>query len=129
MEAGDEVGRFSAATIKLRLAALSRLFRVLVAERMLVTNPPAAGERPRHSVTTGTTPVIDAADLLRLLSAIDTSTLIACATASYGEHRKPTTFSEPLEPVRCNSEPHIRDAATVAWQIVERDEAIEVLRG
>lgn len=66
----------SSPTIKLRLAALSRLFRVLVAEHILIANPAAVVERPKHSVTTGKTPAIDAAEMRRLLDVIDTSTII-----------------------------------------------------
>lgn len=66
----------SAPTVKQRLAAVKMLFQSLVRQRQLTENPADIVKGPSYSVNRGKTPILDGAETLRLLSAIDTSTLI-----------------------------------------------------
>lgn len=63
-------------TIKLRIAAVRRVFGWLVAFRVLDTNPAAWIKTALHTVTKGKTPVLTGEEMATLLRSIDTSTLI-----------------------------------------------------
>lgn len=63
-------------TIKQRLAGLRMLFDALAREQVIRFNPASVVKGPKHSVTRGKTPVIDAADVQQLLASIDTATMI-----------------------------------------------------
>jgi site-specific recombinase XerD len=75
LDAMEERG-LSLPTIKQRLAGLRMMFNALVRAQILRINPAAVVKGPAHSVTKGKTPVLTGAQTLRLLNAIDTSTLI-----------------------------------------------------
>ena len=62
------------ASIKQRLAALRHLFDWLVNGQVLPVNPAHAVRGPRHIVTCGKTPVLDASEARALLDSIDLST-------------------------------------------------------
>jgi site-specific recombinase XerD len=66
----------SVPTQKQRLSGLRMLFQALVREQVLGANPAAAVKGPRHSAVRGKTPVLAGDEMLQLLNAIDTSTLI-----------------------------------------------------
>lgn len=63
-------------TIKLRIAAVRRVFGWLVAFRVLDTNPAAWIKTALHTITKGKTPVLTGEEMASLLRSIDTSTLI-----------------------------------------------------
>lgn len=66
----------SSPTIKLRLAAVRRLFQALVRDQILSADPTAVVRGPKYTVTTGKTPMLDSAEMRKLLASIDTSTPI-----------------------------------------------------
>jgi site-specific recombinase XerD len=72
-----KVQGLSPQSIKVRLAAVRMLFQALVREQILAVNPASVVRGPKHSVTSGKTPVLDGADTQRLLLSIDGS----CAAA------------------------------------------------
>lgn len=63
-------------TIKQRLAAVTMLLRSLVRQRVIASNPADMVKGPSYSLERGKTPVLDAAEMGRLLCAIDATTLI-----------------------------------------------------
>lgn len=71
-----ETQGLSSPTIKLRLAAVRALFQALVRDQVLPTDPTVVVRGPKHSVTSGKTPMLDSEDMRKLLASIDTSTLI-----------------------------------------------------
>ncbi len=71
-----KVRGLSSPTIKQRLAGLKMLFQSLIRQRVMTSNPADVVKGPSHSVTRGKTPVLDGTETSRLLSSIDTSTLI-----------------------------------------------------
>ena len=73
--------RLSAPTIKQRLAGLRMLFRALVRERVLPINPAEVVRGPKHSVTTGKTPVLSGDEVKRLLLSINATTEFETLTA------------------------------------------------
>jgi len=66
----------TAPTLKQRLAALVTLFEFLVAEQIVPRNPAKIVDGPRHVIQRGSTPVLSGDEMLQLLDAIDTTTLI-----------------------------------------------------
>ncbi|MBS0244039.1 MAG: tyrosine-type recombinase/integrase [Proteobacteria bacterium] len=73
----DMKGRgLSTPTVKQRLAGLRMLFQALAREQVIRFNPVSVVKGPKHSVKSGKTPVIDAAEVRQILDAIDPSTLI-----------------------------------------------------
>ena len=64
----------SAPTVKQRLAAVRRLFDWLVTGHIVQVNPAASVRGPSHVVRMGKTPVLEPAEVRRLLDSIDTST-------------------------------------------------------
>jgi site-specific recombinase XerD len=73
--------RLSAPTIKQRLAGLRMLFRALVRERILAINPADVVRGPKHSVTTGKTPVLSGDEVKQLLQSITATTEFETLTA------------------------------------------------
>lgn len=65
----------STATVKQHLAAIRMLCDWLVVTQVLPTNPAGSVRGPRQVITTGTTPVLTAAETRVLLDGIDTSTV------------------------------------------------------
>ena len=63
-------------TVKQHLAAIRMLFDWLVVGQVCRENPAAAVRGPRHSVTTGKTPVLDKEETRRLLDAIDVTHVV-----------------------------------------------------
>ena len=55
--------------------------RLMVIGQIMPINPAAAVRGPRHVVRLGKTPVLDPAEARQLIDAIDTTTVIGCATA------------------------------------------------
>lgn len=68
--------RYSAPTVKLRLAALRSLFDYLVIGQVLPVNPAASVRGPRHVVKKGRTPVLRADEARQLLDSINTGTIV-----------------------------------------------------
>jgi len=68
--------RYSAPTVKLRLAALRSLFDYLVIGQVLPVNPAASVRGPRHVVKKGRTPVLRADEARQLLDSIKTGTIV-----------------------------------------------------
>ncbi|MEM8736219.1 MAG: tyrosine-type recombinase/integrase [Planctomycetota bacterium] len=66
----------SAATVKLHLAAIRRLFDFLVTGHIMATNPALSVRGPRHVVKKGKTPVLLAEEARMLLDSIDIRTVI-----------------------------------------------------
>ncbi len=66
----------SAPTVKQRLAALNGLFESLLVQRIISSNPVRLVKGPRHVISKGRTPVLSGEEMVQLLEAIDTSTLI-----------------------------------------------------
>jgi len=66
----------SAATVKLRLAAIRHLFDWLVVGQVLPHNPAASVRGPSHTARQGKTPVLEASEARQLLDSIDVSTPI-----------------------------------------------------
>lgn len=66
----------SGPTQKQRLSGLRMLFQALLREQVLAANPAAAVKGPKHSAGRGKTPVLAGDEMLQLLNAIDTETLI-----------------------------------------------------
>jgi site-specific recombinase XerD len=66
----------SAPTVKQRLAALNRLFESLLSQRIISVNPVRLVQGPRHVINKGRTPVLSSEEMVQLLAAIDTTTLI-----------------------------------------------------
>jgi len=64
----------SAPTVKQRLAAIRHLFDWLVTGQVVPVNPAASVRGPSHTVRTGKTPVLEAAEARQLLDSIDVST-------------------------------------------------------
>ncbi len=64
----------AAPTVKQRLAAIRHLFDWLVTGQTVPVNPAASVRGPSHTVRTGKTPVLDAAEARQLLDSIDVST-------------------------------------------------------
>jgi integrase len=68
--------RFSAPTVKLRLAALRGLFDWLARHGVLEVNPAAPVRGPSYAVKRGKTPILTAAEAKRLIESIDDKTAI-----------------------------------------------------
>ena len=66
----------AAPTVKQRLAALVTLFDSLVAQQILHRNPAKLVEGPSHVIHKGSTPVLSGEEMVQLLDAIDTTSLI-----------------------------------------------------
>lgn len=66
----------AAPTIKQRLAGLRMLFQALAREQVIRVSPVSVVKGPKHSVTRGKTPVIDADEVRQILDSIDARTLI-----------------------------------------------------
>jgi len=66
--------QLSAPTVKLRLAAIRRLFDWLVTGQVIAVNPAASVRGPAHSSRTGKTPVLEPAEARALLDSIDITT-------------------------------------------------------
>ncbi|WP_164721305.1 tyrosine-type recombinase/integrase [Burkholderia stagnalis] len=66
----------AAPTVKQRLAAIRHLFDWLVTGQVVPVNPAASVRGPSHTVRTGATPVLEAAEARQLLDSIDVSTPI-----------------------------------------------------
>ena len=64
--------RYSAPTVKQRLAAVRHLFDWLVTGQVVPVNPASAVRGPRHSVKKGKTPVLEPGEARQLLDAIAT---------------------------------------------------------
>lgn len=62
------------ATVKQHLAAIRRLFDHLQVARVVDSNPAAPVRGPKHSVTKGSTPILNSADAYHLLSSVETDT-------------------------------------------------------
>ena len=67
--------RLAAQTVKQKLAAIKALFDYLVTGGVLTANPASAVRGPKHSQTTGKTPVLMADDARALIRSIDVSAL------------------------------------------------------
>ena len=70
------VGRYSAPTIKQRLAAIRMLFDWLIIRQVMEINPAAAVRGPKHVVTKGRTPVAESDEARQLLDSIDATTVV-----------------------------------------------------
>lgn len=68
--------RVSAPTVKQHLAAIRRLFDFLVIGQILPTNPAASVRGPRHVVTEGKTPILEAEEVRTLFAQFDAERLI-----------------------------------------------------
>jgi site-specific recombinase XerD len=68
--------RVSAPTVKQHLAAIRRLFDFLVIGQVLPTNPAASVRGPRHVVTEGKTPILEAEEVRTLFAQFDEARLI-----------------------------------------------------
>src|SRR4030081_2403369 len=68
--------RGSVPTVKQHLAAIRVLCDWLVVSQILPANPAAAVRGPKHVVTTGSTPVLSAAETRTLLDAIDLGSIV-----------------------------------------------------
>ena len=68
--------RGSVPTVKQHLAAIRVLCDWLVVSQVLPANPAAAVRGPKHVVTKGSTPVLNATEARTLLDGIDTSTIV-----------------------------------------------------
>jgi len=66
----------SSATVKQHLAALRRMFDFLVVGQVIPASPAASVRGPRHVVTEGKTPILDADETRRLFDGFDTSNLL-----------------------------------------------------
>ena len=66
----------AAPTVKLRLAALRRLFDWLVTGQVVAVNPAAPVRGPAHAVSVGKTPVLAPEEARALLDSIDTTTQV-----------------------------------------------------
>ena len=75
----EQLGRYSAPTVKQHLAAIRMLFDWLVVGQVVPHNPAHAGRGPRHS-RQGQDPVLDARRGQGLLAGIDVDDWSACAT-------------------------------------------------
>ncbi len=75
---GDGVGRptLSTTSVKQHLAALRSIFDALVRAGLWERNPAASVRGPRHSRSTGLTPVLSASQMGQILEAIDTRTVL-----------------------------------------------------
>lgn len=72
----EALGRqVSAPSVKQQLAAIRVLFDWLLVGQVVATNPAAAVRGPRHVVTVGATPVLDAAEWRALLGSIPKDTV------------------------------------------------------
>ncbi len=67
---------YSKPTVKQHLACIRQLFDWLIVGQIVASNPASAVRGPRHSVQTGSTPVLAADQARHLLNSIDISTLI-----------------------------------------------------
>lgn len=82
----------SKATVKQHLAAIRMLYDWLIIGQVMEHNPAHAVRGPKHVVTEGSTPILDAEQMKQLLGSIDTSSviglrdraLIAVMTATFG---------------------------------------------
>lgn len=63
-------------SVKQHLAAIRMLFDWLVTGQVVPTNPAASVRGPKHKVSKGKTPVLDADQARQLLDSIDTSTIV-----------------------------------------------------
>lgn len=63
------------ATVKQHLAAIRRLFGHLQVARIVDSNPAAPVRGPKHSVSKGSTPIMNGGDAYHLLSSVETDTL------------------------------------------------------
>jgi site-specific recombinase XerD len=68
--------RVSAPTVKQHLAAIRRLFDFLVIGQVLPTNPAASVRGPRHVVTEGKSPILEAEEVRTLFAQFDEARLI-----------------------------------------------------
>jgi len=66
----------SAPSVTQHLAALRMLFDWLVTGQIIPSNPAASVRGPRHSATTGKTPVLEGAEVRAVLDAVDVSSLV-----------------------------------------------------
>jgi len=66
----------SAPSVTQHLAALRMLFDWLVTGQIIPTNPAASVRGPRHSATTGKTPVLEGAEVRAVLDAVNVSSLV-----------------------------------------------------
>ncbi|BCP55830.1 integrase [Kaistia sp. 32K] len=71
----EQLERGAPASAKQKLAAIKRFFEFLTAQRVLATNPAAYVKGPRFSVKRGTTPVIEGADVRKILGSIENTTI------------------------------------------------------
>jgi site-specific recombinase XerD len=72
----EELGeKHGAPGVKQQLAAVRMLFDWLVTGQVVPTNPAAAVRGPKYVVTTGKTPVLDAAEWRNLINAIPSETV------------------------------------------------------
>jgi integrase/recombinase XerD len=69
-------GRYSAPTVKRRLAAIRMLFNSLIVRQVVEINPAAAVRGPRHVITKGETPVADGDEAGHRIESIDATTLV-----------------------------------------------------
>ncbi|CAA9337312.1 MAG: hypothetical protein AVDCRST_MAG93-6463 [uncultured Chloroflexia bacterium] len=63
------------ATVKQHLAAIRRLFDHLQVARIVDSNPASPVRGPKHSVSKGSTPIMNGGDAYHLLSSVETHTL------------------------------------------------------
>lgn len=68
--------RYSASTVKQRLAGVKRLFDWLVIGQVVRSNPASSVRGPRLVIRKGKTPVLDASEVRHLLDAIDTAKIV-----------------------------------------------------
>jgi site-specific recombinase XerD len=68
--------RFAPQTVKQRLAALRGLFDWLARHGVLETNPAAPVRGPAYTIKRGKTPILTAAEAKRLITSIETDTLV-----------------------------------------------------
>ena len=66
----------SKSTVKQHLAAIRMLYDWLIVGQIIEANPAHAVRGPKHVVTEGSTPILDAEQMERLLTSIDTSSLV-----------------------------------------------------
>ncbi|MGC4026169.1 MAG: tyrosine-type recombinase/integrase [Mesorhizobium sp.] len=68
--------RYSVSSVKQKLAAVKMLFDWLVTGQIIPTNPANSVKSPRQSIQKGKTPVLDPSEARKLLSSINTQSLV-----------------------------------------------------
>src|SRR5271170_7117251 len=77
----EKLGReMSPPSVKQHLACIRMLFDWLVTGQVIPSNPAHSVRGPRHSVSKGITPVLSSEEATALLTGMDVSSVVGCAT-------------------------------------------------